>query len=121
MVDRDAMARTNEIFAPIAEDHLALEGVDMGRMFSTEGLRIRGKVYAFLDHEGGLIVKVPKARADDLVADGAVERMRMRGHEMREWVTVPPMAGADRWRSLIDEARVFVDSITPPRTPTDGP
>jgi hypothetical protein len=39
--------------------------------------------------------------------------MVMRGREMREWLTVPPEAGAARWRALIDEAHDFVDAITP--------
>jgi hypothetical protein len=113
MVDHDAMVRAHMIFDPIAQDHLLSPGIDMGRMFSTEGLRVRGKVYAFVEHEGGLIVKVSSDRADALAAAGDAERMRMRGREMREWVTVRPEAGAERWRSLMDEARAFVDSITP--------
>jgi hypothetical protein len=113
MVDRAAMQKAHEIFDPIAADHLARPGVDIGRMFSTDGLRVRGKVYAFVEHEGGLIVKVSQDRADELTATGAASRMVMREREMREWVTVPPAAGAARWRALIDEAHDFVDAITP--------
>lgn len=117
MVDRDAMARAHDAFDPIADDHLSRPDVDMGRMFSTDGLRVRGKVYAFVGHDGALIVKVPQARADELAAAGIADRMIMRGREMREWVTVPPEAGADRWRSLVDEAHDFVGSITPGAAP----
>lgn len=113
MVDHEAMARAHEIFDPIAQDHLELPDTDIGPMFGTEGLRVRGKVYAFVEHQGGLIAKVPAARADELVATGGAERMRMRERDMREWVTVRPESGAERWRGLIDEARAFVDSITP--------
>jgi TfoX/Sxy family transcriptional regulator of competence genes len=107
------MQKAHEIFDPIAADHLTRPGVDIGRMFSTEGLRVRGKVYAFVEHEGGLIVKVPQSRADELAATGAASRMVMREREMREWVTVPLAAGAERWRELIDEGHDFVDAITP--------
>ena len=113
MIDRTAMQRAHEIFDPIAADHLARPGVDIGPMFGTEGLRVRGKVYAFVEHQGGLIVKVPRARADELAATGAAERMVMREREMREWVTVMPTADPERWRSLIDEAHDFVDELTP--------
>jgi hypothetical protein len=113
MVDRAAMERAHEIFDPIAADHLARPDVDIGPMFGTEGLRVRGKVYAFVEHQGGLIAKVPQSRADELCADGTALRMVMREREMREWVTVTPSAGADTWRSLIDEAHDFVDRLTP--------
>jgi len=113
MTDHEAMARAHEIFDPIAQEHLERPDIDVGPMFGTEGLRVRGKVYAFVEHQGGLIVKVPEARADELASSGGAERMRMRGRDMREWVTVRPDAGAERWRALIDEAQRFVDSITP--------
>lgn len=114
MVDGEAGARGRALFDPIIERHLALPDVDMGRMFSTEGLRIRGKVYAFLSHDGELIVKVPRDRGNELVADGSAERMVMRGREMREWITASPDAGDVVWSPLVDEAHDYVDSITPP-------
>lgn len=107
------MAAAHELFDPIAQEHLARDGIDMGRMFGTEGLRVRGKVYAFVGHEGDLIVKVPAARVIELVESDGAQPMIMRGRPMREWVTVPPDAGAQRWRALIDEAHAFVHSITP--------
>ena len=107
------MERAHAIFDPIAEEHLGLPGIDIGPMFGTEGLRVRGKVYGFVEHEGGLIVKVSSDRADELVARGEAARMVMRGREMREWVTVRPDAGAERWRALLSDARAFVSSITP--------
>jgi hypothetical protein len=82
-------------------------------MFGVDGLRIRGKVYAFVTHAGDLIVKVPQQRADELVADGQAERMVMRERPLREWVTAPPDAGDAVWGALMDEAHDFVDRITP--------
>jgi hypothetical protein len=114
MVDREAMAGAHEIFDPIAQEHLALPETDMGRMFGTEGLRVRGKVYAFVAHAGALVVKLPSSRIDELIADGRAERMRMRGNALREWAELAPTSGADGWRAAIDEARSFVRSITPP-------
>lgn len=107
------MAAAHDVFDPIAERHLADDGIDMGRMFGTEGLRVRGKVYAFVAHDGDLIVKVPAERVVELAAAGGASPMVMRGRALREWVTVGPEAGAQRWAELVDEARAFVDRITP--------
>ncbi len=107
------MAAAHDVFDPIAQRHLADDGIDMGRMFGTEGLRVRGKVYAFVGHDGDLIVKVPAERVVELTASGAASPLVMRERELREWVTVGTAAGAQRWADLVDEARAFVDRITP--------
>jgi hypothetical protein len=109
--DHEAMRRAHEHFDPIAEGELALPDVDMGRMFSTDGLRIRGKVFAFVSHDGGLIVKLPQPRIDDLVDTGGATRMEMRGRAMREWAVVDIEDAAD-WPGFVAEAREFVGSLT---------
>lgn len=106
-------AASRALLDEIAPEFLALPGVDWGRMFSTEGLRVRGKIFAVVAHAGGLMVKVPEARADELVADDAVERIVMRGREMREWVVMPSASGHDAWRDLVREAHAYLDRITP--------
>ena len=112
MVDRDAIARGHAIFDPIAHDLCTLPGIDMGRMFGTEGVRVRGKVFAFVAHEGSLVVKLPEQRVGELTAEGIAAPMIMRGRALREWAEISPNA-AERWAALIDEARIFVDEITP--------
>ena len=109
----DAMARGHELFDPLADAYLGRPGVDIGRMFGTEGLRVRGKVFAFVNSGGALIAKVPGDRATELVDSGAATRMLMRGREMREWVSLPPDAGADAWAGLMAEAYDHLDDITP--------
>ncbi|MBN9153746.1 MAG: hypothetical protein J0I44_12165 [Microbacterium sp.] len=108
--DHEAMRRAHEHFDPIAEHELTLPDVDMGRMFSTDGLRIRGKVYAFIAHDGTLVVKLPQPRIDELADGGGIDHMRMRGREMREWATVP-LAYAATWDGLVTEAHDFVASL----------
>jgi hypothetical protein len=108
--DHAAMSRAHEHFDPIAERQLALSDVDMGRMFSTDGLRVHGKVFAFVSHDGALIVKLPQTRIDDLIDTADAARMSMRGREMREWATVP-IDRAESWPALVDEARDFVASL----------
>lgn len=112
MTDAAAVARAHEIFDPIAADYLARPGVDVGPMFGSEGVRIRGKVFAFVGYRGTLVVKVPAARADELEAAGVGERMRMSGRTMREWVVLD-RDRTDRWPAVTAEAFAYVDEITP--------
>lgn len=110
--DAETLERAHEIFDPIADRYLTRPDVDIGPMFGSQGLRVRGKVFAFVGHLGGLVVKVPEARASELVDEGAAERMVMKDRPMREWLTVG-VAGADRWDGLIAEAFAYLDEITP--------
>ncbi len=120
MADREAMTRGRVLFDPIAATHLSRDEVDLGPMFGTEGLRVRGKVYAFVTHSGALVAKIPNARIDELTTDGAT-RMRMRGRELREWVEVPLAAGPQAWADVVEEAYAFVDRITPARDAPGDP
>lgn len=108
----DDGARARALFDPIADAYLGRDGVDIGPMFGSEGLRIRGKVFAFVGHRGGLIAKLPEARVTELEAAGAAERMVMRERAMREWAFVGPER-ADLWWPIVDEAFAFVDGMTP--------
>lgn len=104
---------TQERLDGFAADYLARPGVDWGRMFGTIGLRVRGKIFAVAVHTGGLMVKIPEARADARIAAGEVERMVMRGRELREWVVAPLDAPDAVWASLLEEAYAYLDEITP--------
>ncbi|KAA9106412.1 TfoX/Sxy family protein [Microbacterium rhizomatis] len=112
MKDEEGLARAHAIFDPIADDYLTRPEVDIGPMFGSEGLRVRGKIFAFLDFRGGLVVKVPQSRADEIVAEGVAARMVMREREMREWLSVA-RADHEQWAPLIAEAFAYVDEITP--------
>jgi hypothetical protein len=112
MKDEQAVAHAHSIFDPIAQEFLGRDDVDIGPMFGSEGLRIRGKVFAFIASGGELLVKVPEARADELVAAGTAAHMVMRERTMREWVVLDPGA-PDQWSSLIGEAFHYLDEITP--------
>jgi hypothetical protein len=111
--DADTREQAHAIFDPIADRYLERPDVDFGPMFGSQGLRVRGKVFTFVGHLGGLVVKVPEERATDVVAQGIAERMVIRDRTMREWLTVDVDAGAQRWDDLIGEAFAYVDEITP--------
>ena len=112
MADPAVMERAHAILDPIAEQYLERPDVDIGVMFGSEGLRVRGKVFAFITSRGVLALKLPQQRVDELDGDAGIARMVMRERAMREWVTVP-IEAADRWQPLVDEAHAFVDAITP--------
>jgi hypothetical protein len=99
-----------QLWAPIAKSELAGRGVTAGTGFGrNEGLRISGKIFAMLVG-GELVVKLPKARVDELVTSGSAHRFDAgKGRPMKEWATVPASA-ARRWRGLVEEARTFVGS-----------
>lgn len=101
------------MFDALAAEHLTRPSVDMGRMLSAPGLRIRTKAYAFVTHDGTLIAKVPRERAEELVAEGVAEHMLMRQRRMKEWISVAPGKGLTVWSGVLEEAHDFVDSITP--------
>ena len=111
--DAAAAERGDARLAILAEPYLTLPDVDWGRMFSTVGLRVRGKIFGLVNHAGQLMVKIPEARADELVADGTVAKIVMRGREMREWVELEYDAGDAAWASLLAEAHAYLDEITP--------
>jgi hypothetical protein len=112
MKDDAERERAHAIFDPIAQGYLERDGVDIGPMFGSEGLRIRGKVFAFVGFAGELVIKVPEGRADEVVASGVAERMEIRGRVMREWLVVG-LAAAEHWAPLTAEAFAYVDELTP--------
>ncbi|HYJ48587.1 MAG TPA: hypothetical protein VEX12_01610 [Microbacterium sp.] len=111
--DTDASARAHALFDPIADRYVQRPDVDIGVMFGAEGLRVRNKVFAFVGHLGGLVVKLPEARVTELAEQGVAERMVMRSRPMREWATVGVAAGEARWEELVAEEFGFLDDITP--------
>ncbi|NUT58808.1 MAG: hypothetical protein HOQ00_08210 [Agromyces sp.] len=102
-------ARALERLADVGGDLLAQPDVAMTRMFGSEALSVRGKMFAFASTAGDLVVKLSEQRVDELGLDNMV----MRGRPMREWAVVPYDAGPERWRVILGEAHGFVDEITP--------
>jgi hypothetical protein len=102
-------AHGRERLDEIAPDLLAKPDVAFGRMFSSDGLSVRGKIFAFAANDGSLVVKLPAERVHELGLDNMV----MGGRTMREWAKVPFADGVERWRAVVDDAYAFVDSITP--------
>ena len=96
-------------FELLATGHLADASVTRWTGFgSTTGLRVGGRIFAML-MKAELVVKLPKAGVDELVASGKGARLgSARGRPLKEWVTVP-VAHRVEWQRLTDDALAFVD------------
>lgn len=102
-----------ERFATIVEELLNNPDVtppSNGRSFGSSGLKVRQKIFAMLVR-GKLVVKLPKARVDELVASREGERYDPRhdGRLMKEWITIEPTSSVE-WLPLAREAMEFVGS-----------
>jgi hypothetical protein len=70
--------------------------------------RVAGEFLALVDFEGsGMVVKLPRARVDMLIAQGTGQPFAPAGKVFREWVSIP-QRGRRRWRSLLREGIAFV-------------
>lgn len=105
----DDRAAGRERLDELAVDLLTRPDVTFGRMFSSQGLAVRGKIFAFAANDGSLVVKLPEERIGEL----GLDFMTMRERQMRQWARVPLTDATRRWRAIAEEALSFVDSITP--------
>lgn len=77
--------------------------------FGSSGqLKVDNRIFAMLVR-GALVVKLPRARVDQLIAskDGTRFDPRGDGRVMKEWVTIAPNSKLD-WLALAREALAFV-------------
>lgn len=111
-------AQAEQRFEQLAVQFLADPTVTQGTGFgSSPGLRTTGKIFAMLVN-GKLVVKLPKARVDQLVASGTGERFDPgQGRLMKEWATVA-LDSTEGWERLADEALQFVGSAV--KSPRGG-
>lgn len=106
-----APATAEDRYAAVVEELLGDPGVSRSekRGFGSSGLWVTGRVFVMLVKDE-LVVKLPRRRADELVADGQGARFEPGpGRVMKEWLAVPPTSAAD-WLGLAREAREFVAS-----------
>ena len=109
----DSPSTSEEYFATIVEELLGNPGVtppSEGKGFGSSGLKIHDKIFAMLVRSK-LVVKLPKARVDAIIASGYGERFdpRKDGRLMKEWVCVEPTSG-EAWLPLAREAMEYVGS-----------
>ncbi len=103
----DAFAREPKLSA-IAKDYLArLTQKDKpGRAFGSNALKADGKIFAMCVR-GKLVVKLPKARVDELVTSGKGSYFDPgHGRLMKQWVSID--APRLPWTELVREAYTYV-------------
>lgn len=102
----------NEFLDELAAELTRDAPVKVGTMFRNPGIRIGKKIVAFLGHNDRLILKLPEARAKQLVAHGVAETVTMGTRTMREWVAIQvtddPESTRDVWLPLTREALAYV-------------
>jgi hypothetical protein len=68
---------------------------------------VDGRIFAMMSSKGKFVVKLPKARVEDLGASGQAERFDPgHGRVMKEWIVVTE--GKTHWTQLAKEAYRFV-------------
>ncbi|MEU4287297.1 hypothetical protein AB0E63_03675 [Kribbella sp. NPDC026596] len=99
-----------ERFDELVGEFLDMPGVTgpgSGRGFGSSALRVGNKIFAMLAHER-LVVKLPGARVDVLVAAGEGVRFDAnKGVPMKEWFSVDPDSALS-WQELARESCAFV-------------
>ena len=98
-------------YADLVEELAGVPGVDPpgGRGFGRTALRFHNKIFVMFVR-GRLVLKLPAARVDELVAGGEGVRFDAnKGTPMKEWFSLDPRSGHD-WPSLAHEALDFAHS-----------
>ncbi|MFJ9458984.1 hypothetical protein ACIRST_28320 [Kitasatospora sp. NPDC101447] len=97
-------------FADLVRETAGLPGVTTpapGRRFGSDALKADGHIFAMLS-AGRLVLKLPRARVDELVAAGEGTNFDAgKGRPMREWLALDP-ASPLSWSRLAREAYAFV-------------
>ncbi|MDH6678616.1 hypothetical protein M2284_002829 [Rhodococcus sp. LBL1] len=100
----------------LATEFLREPDVEFGTMFRSPGLRVAGKIFAFLGHDRRLIVKLPRHRAEEVLQAGSAREVTMGKRTMKEWVAFPvdddDLDGTlTTWRHAAREAHDFVAGL----------
>ena len=98
-------------FDDLVDELTATAGVtppSPGGGFGSSALRVQNKIFAMLVR-GRLVVKLPRARVDELVAAGVGDRFDAnKGTPMKEWFNLGPTSDLP-WSSLAHEALAYVN------------
>lgn len=95
------------LFWELAEPHLSRPEVERSTMMGSPCLRSDGYFYATVHRKTKeLIVKLPKERVDELIAQSVGQEFKPAGKVFREWLAVGA-PDQKRWGDLLEEARSF--------------
>src|SRR5215469_5019661 len=98
-------------FVPVVRAFEGVRGVSAGKLFSSYGLKVNEKIFAMFGR-AGFVVKLPKARVDELVSVGKAARFEPGpGRVMKEWAAF--RSEESEWVKLAREAYNFVKQEKP--------
>jgi TfoX/Sxy family transcriptional regulator of competence genes len=101
-------ARFEAVVTALARRPGVTHSAAASRRFGSTALKVHDKIFAMVSSNGHFVVKLPKARVDALVGEGAGQRFDAnRGRPMSEWLEVNSESG-DAWLELAREALEFV-------------
>lgn len=104
------MVQTDEgvFWELVAELRVEDPRVEEGTIMGGRCARVGGEFLALVDFKGsGLVVKLPRARVTELIAEGVGLPFAPAGRMFREWVAIPKR-DRRRWRNLLREGIAFV-------------
>lgn len=99
----------NDLFWELAAELQARDPrVVEGTIMNGRCLRVGKEFLALVDYkDSGLVVKLPSARVDALIDEGAGRSFAPAGKVFREWVSIPD-PDRDLWAALLQEGVDFV-------------
>jgi TfoX/Sxy family transcriptional regulator of competence genes len=99
---------TDPRYAGTLSEHAANRASPTKRRFGSNALKVNGKIFAMMSQDT-LVVKLPRARVDELVDGGFGKRFDPgHGRLMKEWLAVS--APTRLWATLVREAHDFVSA-----------
>ena len=105
-----AAAEIDPRFRPVVDAFANYPDVTGGKMMSSYGLKVKGKIFAMFGRKQ-FVTKLPKARVDALVGAGVGKNFDPgHGRLMKEWVVVAD--GGPDWMGLAKEAYAYVKQDT---------
>jgi hypothetical protein len=109
---KPGLAQRTPEFSKVVSCFADHRDVRFGRMFSSSSvLNVNGKIFAMC-RKGELVVKLPKERVDELVAERKGVRFDPgRGRIMKEWIVIA--SKKEDWLRLAKEAYGFVKQEMP--------
>jgi TfoX/Sxy family transcriptional regulator of competence genes len=97
-------------YRSVVEQLLADPAVTEAQMMGMPALKVGGKMFGGLSGTS-LVLKIGRARVDELVAAGRAEPFDPsgRGRPMRDWAALPEPA--DDWLTLATDAKALVSNL----------
>ena len=99
----------HSVFAEIAKSFASDDQITFGegKGFGANALKVRGKIFAMISSKNVLVLKLPKARVNQMVQDGLGDYFDPgHGRKMKEWLEY--RGASETWFDMVHEARNFV-------------